>query len=263
MLVELQKRFSDLKPDYGLILGSGLGAIANALQDAQSAPYSDFSFFPNSHIAGHAGRILYGRIGTKQVLIFQGRFHAYEGHPASTVTLPITLLHALKAKTVILTNAAGSLDPSFSAGDIMLIEDHLNLTGSSPTVGPNEDPYPRFLNMTEAYALDLRKKVLADAKKLSIPLKQGVYAGVLGPCYETPAEVRMLRTLGAHAVGMSTVAECIKARHYSMSVLGISCIANAAFDGIQQQAPLSHEEVLAVSAQAAHNIRTLVEAFCS
>lgn len=228
----------------GVVLGSGLGAVADGVLEGggHAVEYGTIPHFPTSSVEGHKGRMVRGRAGDVPVLLMQGRVHRYEGYPASSVVFPIRVLHALGVRRLIVTNAAGGLGDGMKAGDLMLIEDHLNLTGDNPLLGPNDARFgPRFLDMSEAYAKELR--VLADevAKARGIQLARGVYAGLLGPSYETPAEIRMLRGLGAHAVGMSTVHEVIAANHLGMEVLGVSCITNLAA-GISAH-KLSHDEV--------------------
>lgn len=228
----------------GVILGSGLGAVADTVVESggTALSYGEIPHFPTSSVEGHKGRLVYGIVGGVPVLLMQGRVHRYEGYPASSVVFPVRVLHALGVKRLVVTNAAGGLGAGFSAGDLMLIEDHLNLTGDNPLVGHNDARFgPRFPDMSEAYSR--RLTALADdvAQARGLKLQRGVYAGLLGPSYETPAEIRMLRTLGAHAVGMSTVFEVIAASHLGMEVLGISCITNLAA-GLSDQ-KLSHDEV--------------------
>lgn len=228
----------------GVILGSGLGAVADAVVESGGValPFGEIPHFPTSSVEGHKGRLVYGRVGGTPVLLMQGRVHRYEGYAASSVVFPVRVLHAMGVKKLVVTNAAGGLGAGFAAGDLMLIEDHLNLTGDNPLVGHNDARFgPRFPDMSEAYSK--RLTALADdvAAARGLKLQRGVYAGLLGPSYETPAEIRMLRTLGAHAVGMSTVFEVIAASHLGMEVLGISCITNLAA-GLSDQ-KLSHDEV--------------------
>jgi purine-nucleoside phosphorylase len=229
-------------PEIAVVLGSGLGAFADTFADAQSIPYTDLPGMPESRVPGHAGRLVFGRVGERQVVAMQGRVHLYEGHDARAVVFGVRLMRLLGAHTLLLSNAAGGIRHDLRAGDLMLIEDHLNLTGHNCLRGANDPTLgPRFPDMSEIYARDLQEHALACAERCGVTLQSGVYAGVLGPSYETPAEVRMLRTLGADAVGMSTVLEAIAARHMQASVLGISCITNPAA-GLSST-PLSHEEV--------------------
>lgn len=243
----LRERFNRLTGDVaavGVILGSGLGRVADVVLEKQGAAveYGDVPHFPVSSVEGHKGRMVFGSVEGKPVLLMQGRVHRYEGYPASSVVFPVRVLHALGVKRLIVTNAAGGLGDGMKAGDLMLIEDHLNLTGDNPLLGANDARFgARFPDMSDAYTARLRSIALDVATKHSITLQRGVYAGLLGPSYETPAEIRMLRTFGASAVGMSTVHEVIAASHLGIEVLGISCITNLAA-GISQH-KLSHDEV--------------------
>jgi purine-nucleoside phosphorylase len=228
----------------GVILGSGLGAVADTVleQGGAAIPYGEIPHFPTSSVEGHKGRLVAGRVNGAPVLLMQGRVHRYEGYPASSVAFPVRVLAALGIKRLIVTNAAGGLGEGFLAGDLMLIEDHLNLTGDNPLVGHNDARLgPRFPDMSEAYSRRLLSVANDVATSRGLKLQRGVYAGLLGPSYETPAEIRMLRTLGAHAVGMSTVFEVIAASHLGLEVLGLSCITNLAA-GLSTQ-KLSHDEV--------------------
>lgn len=225
----------------GLVLGSGLGALAEALTDAERVPYAEISGMPVSAVAGHAGNLWFGKLAGVSVACLQGRVHAYEGHDLPEVCFGVRLLAALGCRTVLLSNAAGGIAPGMAPGDLMLITDHLNLTGKNPLVGPNDARGPRFLDMTQAYDLEVQAAARGAARSLGIDLREGVYAGLLGPTYETPAEVRMLATLGASAVGMSTVLETIALRHRGVRVGAISCITNLAA-GISKTL-LSHAEV--------------------
>ncbi len=233
---------TDLVPEVGLILGSGLGAFADGLGNAKRIEYRAIPNFPVSHVPGHAGRLVLGERGGKRCVAMQGRVHMYEGHSAQTVAFPARVLVALGAKIIIVTNAAGGLNPSWSPGTLMLIRDHIDMLRDHALRGPNDDRLgPRFPDMTRAYAPELRELVRATAAAKKIPLEEGVYVAMPGPCYETPSEVRMLQTLGADATGMSTVPEVVVARHMGARVIGISCITNLAA-GITGQ-ELSHTEV--------------------
>jgi len=233
---------TDLAPEVALVLGSGLGAFADDLEDRVAIPYGEIGGMPVSRVSGHAGNLVLGRVADRRVAAMQGRVHLYEGHGAADVVLGVRLMLSLGAGTVVITNAAGGLGEGLEPGDLMAIEDHLNLTGTSPLLGDNDDSLgPRFPDMTRAYAPELIERAGEVAKGLGFELKRGVYAGMLGPSYETPAEIRMLRTLGADAVGMSTVLEVIAARHMGARTLGISCITNLAA-GIGGE-ELSHAEV--------------------
>lgn len=234
---------SPIRPEIGLILGSGLGVLADSMEEAVTVDYSDIPHFPVSTVEGHAGELLLGKIGGRPVLLMKGRFHMYEGYQGETVTFPIRVMKALGIGGLLVTNAAGGVNTSYEPGDLMLIADHLNMTGNNPLIGPNHKELGvRFPDMSEAYSKRLRAVAKEIAASQGLKLQEGVYAGLLGPSYETPAEIRMLRVLGADAVGMSTVSEVIIARHSGIEVLGISCISNMAA-GILDQ-PLSHEEVM-------------------
>lgn len=234
---------TSLRPKIGLVLGSGLGAFADSLTDAVRVPYADIPKFPCSTAIGHAGRMVVGNAGDVPVAAMQGRVHLYEGYSPQEVTLPIRVFGRMGIRAVILTNAAGGIDRGYSQGALVLIRDHINLQGSNPLVGPNDDRFGvRFPDMTHAYAREYRAIAREEAVRLNIPLHEGVYAGLLGPSYETPAEIEYLRRIGADLVGMSTVPEVIVARHMQMQVLAISCVTNMAA-GILDQ-PLSHAEVM-------------------
>lgn len=229
-------------PRVALVLGSGLGGFADTLEGATRIPFSDIPTMPVSRVVGHAGNLVIGRAEGLDVVAMQGRVHLYEGHPPSDVVFGARLMIRMGARIVIITNAAGGANPSFSPGDLMLIDDHLNMTGTSSLLGPNDERLgPRFPDMSVAYDADLRALADRVAKDAGFSLVRGVYAGNLGPAYETPAEVRMAQRLGADAVGMSTVLETIAARHMGARVLGISCITNKAA-GLSAT-PLDHSEV--------------------
>ena len=229
----------------GVVLGSGLGSVADEVlagEGGQAIPYGEIPHFPTSSVVGHKGRLVFGQSNGHSVLLMQGRVHAYEGYTPAEVVFPIRVLMALGVQNVILTNAAGGITAGMQPGTLMLITDHLNLTGDNPLRGTNDDRLgPRFPDMSFTYHPDLQAKAKSAAKDVGCDLAQGVYAGLLGPSYETPAEIKMLQTLGANAVGMSTVYEAIAASHQGVKVLGISCITNLAA-GISDQ-ELSHEEV--------------------
>ncbi|MEK3730834.1 MULTISPECIES: purine-nucleoside phosphorylase [Paenibacillus] len=232
-----------IKPEIGLILGSGLGVLADLMEDTVSIAYTDIPHFPVSTVEGHEGELLLGNIQGRPVVMMKGRFHMYEGYGPEVTAFPVRVMKELGVKSLLVTNAAGGVNLSYQPGDLMLISDHLNLTGRNPLVGPNDSALGvRFPDMSEAYSRRLRQVAKEVAVSQGIVLREGVYAGLLGPTYETPAEIVMLRTLGADAVGMSTVSEVIVARHAGIEVLGISCISNMAA-GILDQ-PLSHEEVM-------------------
>jgi len=241
---EVVRRRSPTPLEVGLVLGSGLGAFADRLADANRIPYRDIPHFPEpSGVVGHAGELVLGRVGNASVAILSGRIHFYEGRPMTDVVFPVRLLARLGIRAAILTNAAGGVRRSFKPGDLMLLTDHINGFGTNPLIGPNDERLGlRFPDMSFVYDRELRRIILSAARKLKIPLKQGVYIGLHGPSYETPAEIRACRTLGADAVGMSTVPEAIALRHIGVRVAGISTITNMAA-GILAQ-PLVHTEVL-------------------
>ncbi|OAB46353.1 purine-nucleoside phosphorylase [Paenibacillus antarcticus] len=234
---------SSVQPEIGLILGSGLGVLADLIEDGVAIPYQEIPYFPVSTVDGHEGELLLGTIQGRPVVMMKGRFHMYEGYGPEVTAFPVRVMKELGAKSLLVTNAAGGVNTDFEPGDLMIISDHLNMTGSNPLIGPNDAALGvRFPDMSEAYSHRLRTIAKKTAKARGFKVKKGVYAGLLGPTYETPAEIIMLRTLGADAVGMSTVSEVIVARHCGMEVLGISCISNMAA-GILNQ-PLSHDEVM-------------------
>ncbi|WP_335582304.1 purine-nucleoside phosphorylase [Paenibacillus crassostreae] len=234
---------SSVQPEVGLILGSGLGVLADLIEDGVSIPYEEIPHFPVSTVEGHEGELLLGTIKGRPVVMMKGRFHMYEGYGPEVTAFPVRVMKELGVSSLLVTNAAGGVNTEFEPSDLMLITDHLNLTGTNPLIGPNDAALGvRFPDMSEAYSLRLRKIAKNTAKARGFKLKKGVYAGLLGPTYETPAEIVMLRVLGADAVGMSTVSEVIVARHAGIEVLGITCITNMA-SGILDQ-PLSHDEVM-------------------
>jgi purine-nucleoside phosphorylase len=252
----IRKRVS-VSPRVGLVLGSGLGAFADTLRDLVKIPYQDLPHMPASAVLGHAGNLCFGYAGQVPVVCMQGRAHLYEGHPVDRVVHGVRTMARMGVRSVLLTNAAGGLEPSWSAGDLMVVVDHLNLTGTSPLLGPNDDALgPRFPDMTAAYDPELREALVAAALDENIPLRQGVYAALLGPSYETPAEVRMVRTLGAQAVGMSTVHEVIALRHMGVRVGALSCITNQAA-GISPHR-LDHAEVEATARARRGELTTLL-----
>jgi purine-nucleoside phosphorylase len=253
---------TDIVPEVGIVLGSGLGGLADDLADAVAIPFDDLPGWPAATAPGHAGRLLLGRLGGRSVVMLQGRFHLYEGNDPGLVVQPVLLFHALGARMVVLTNAAGGLDPSFGPGTLMVTTDHINLTGRSPLTGPNADELgPRFPDMTEAWSPRLRARLQAAAAAEGVELREGVYVGLAGPAYETPAEVRMLAALGGDAVGMSTVLECIAARWVGLEVCGVSLVTNAGagYSG----APLTHDEVLEAGATAGPRLARVIRRFIS
>jgi len=252
----IQSRYKET-PEIGLILGSGLGMLADEIEERTEIPYQEIPNFPVSTVAGHKGQFVFGSLKGKRVAALQGRFHYYEGYPLSTVTFPVRVMAALGVKTLIVTNAAGGVNTDFQPGDLMLITDHLNLTFQNPLIGPNDERLgERFPDMSNAYTRDLMVIAEKVANEQGVGVRHGVYAGLSGPSYETPAEIRMLRTLGADAVGMSTVPEVIVARHNGLQVLGISCISNMAA-GILPQ-PLTHQEVMETAEKVREKFLALV-----
>jgi purine-nucleoside phosphorylase len=254
--IDAVRDHDDRVPAVALILGSGLGALGDELDNATTIPFRDIPGFPTAAVAGHAGRLLLGELAGVTCVTLQGRFHLYEGHDAATVALPTRVMLGLGARALIVTNAAGGINPGFEPGDVMLIEDHINLTGRNPLVGPVVEGETRFPDMTAPYDPALRELAVRVAAADGLRLAQGVYAAVLGPSYETPAEIRMLAALGADAVGMSTVPEVIAARARGARVLGISLISNAAA-GLSP-VPLTHDEVVAAGVEARDRFSRLV-----
>lgn len=248
-LVAAVRARTELVPRVGLVLGSGLGSLADGLENPVSIPFEDLPGWPVATAPGHVGRLLLGHLGGVPVAALQGRFHLYEGNDAGLVVQPVLLFRRLGAELVILTNAAGGVNPAYGPGTLMIISDHLNLTGRTPLLGGNADDLgPRFPDMTDVWSPRLRERLHAAAAAEGVALDEGIYAGLLGPAYETPAEVRMLRMMGADSVGMSTVLEAIAARWAGLEVCGVSLVTNAGA-GYSGQ-PLSHAEVLEAGAEA-------------
>jgi purine-nucleoside phosphorylase len=259
-LVAAVRDRTDLVPRVGMVLGSGLGGLADEIEQPVVIPFGDLPGWPVATAPGHAGRLLLGRLGGVQVVVLQGRLHLYEGNDAGLVVQPVLLFRRLGAELVILTNAAGGVNPGYGPGTLMVIADHLNLTGRTPLLGPNADELgPRFADMTDVWAPRLRERLHAAAAVEDVALEEGIYVGLLGPSYETPAEVRMLRTLGADAVGMSTVLEAIAARWAGLEVCGVSLVTNAGA-GYTGQA-LDHQEVLAAGAAAGPRLARVLQRF--
>jgi len=245
-------------PRIAIVLGSGLGDFANGVGDAVSMPYGDLPHWPTSNVIGHAGTLVVGTVKGRKIAALSGRCHAYEGHDLRTVTFAVRVLGLLGVKTLILTNAAGGVNTGFAAGALMVIDDHINLTGDNPLVGANDDRFgARFPDMSEVYSTRLRTMADQAGKALGVPPPHGVYAALLGPSYETPAEIRYLRVIGADAVGMSTVPEAIVARHMGLEVLGISCITNMAAGVLPQ--PLDHREVMETARRVRGQFIALLE----
>ena len=262
MLEAAVREFTPLVPEVGIVLGSGLGGLADDLEDAVAIPFADLPGWPAATAPGHAGRLLLGTLGGKPVVMLQGRFHLYEGNHPGLVIQPVLLFQRLGATVVVLTNAAGGLDPSFGPGTLMVMRDHLNLTGQNPLMGPNADELgPRFPDLTDAWSPRLRERLHAAAKAEGVDMEEGIYVGLTGPNYETPAEVRMYAGLGGHAVGMSTVLECIAARWVGLEVCGVSLVTNAGAGYTGE--PLTHEEVLEAGAIAGPRLARVIRRFVS
>jgi purine-nucleoside phosphorylase len=251
---------SELVPRVGIVLGSGLGGLADELRDPVSIPFADLPGWPAATAPGHAGRLLLGHLGGVPVVMLQGRLHVYEGNHPGLVVQPVLLMGRLGARVIVLTNAAGGLDPSFGPGTLMVIADHINMTGLTPLLGPNADEIgPRFPDQTDSWSPRLRALLHAAGRAEGVALTEGVYVGLLGPTYETPAEVRMLRGWGGDAVGMSTVLEAIAARWAGLELCGVSLVTNpgAGYTG----EPLTHEEVLAAGRAAGPSLARVVRRF--
>jgi purine-nucleoside phosphorylase len=247
------------QPALGLILGSGLGVFAESIRDSTVLPYSSLPHFPSSTVAGHSGTLVIGRVHDVPVVALQGRIHLYEGYSVEQVVFAVRVLGLLGIHQLIVTNAAGGINTAFAPGDLMLITDHINLMGTNPLIGPNLDELgPRFPDMSDAYDRTMRAVALEVAQKQGIALRQGVYIGLQGPSYETPAEIRMCRLLGADAVGMSTVPEVIVANHMGIRVLGISCITNMAAGILPQK--LTHTEVVDTAEKVRETFESLLNA---
>ncbi|MFL5500986.1 MAG: purine-nucleoside phosphorylase [Gemmatimonadaceae bacterium] len=250
---------SDIKPSIGIILGSGLGGLSKKIGDAVRIPFGEIPGFPEATVVGHEGALITGTLGGREVVALSGRFHMYEGHSAALASFPVRVFRAMGARDLFVSNAAGGISHKLAVGDLMMISDHLNLMGTNPLVGAAQEGDIRFPDMTDAYDPGLRRILRTTAEKLGIVLREGVYAGLLGPSYETPSEVKMLRMLGADAVGMSTVPEVIVARALKMRVTGVSCITNAAA-GVTGSA-LSHAEVLETTKRVSADFEALVSDF--
>lgn len=252
----LMKRIKEI-PEIGLILGSGLGTLAEEMEESIHIPYSEIPGFPLSTAPGHAGKVVVGRLNGVCVIAFSGRFHMYEGYEANEVVFPVRVMEMMGVRNMIVTNAAGGINSDFSQGALVVIKDHINLSGRNPLVGPNDERFgTRFPDMNDAYTPEFREIARKAADGLGLQTFEGVYAGVLGPCFETPAEIRYLKAIGADMVGMSTIPEVIAARHGGMKILGISCITNLAA-GLSPERP-THQEVLDTAARVHGQFRSLV-----
>jgi purine-nucleoside phosphorylase len=256
---DVRVRLGDRIPSIALVLGSGLGGFTARLDDAVVVPYGEIAHWPTPSVIGHAGQLVAGTVAGRRVLALSGRAHYYEGHPFSIVTFAARVLGRLGVKTLVVTNAAGGINAAFSSGLLMVIDDHINFMGSNPLIGPNDERLgPRFSDMSAVYSPRLRAIADEAAREIDLAIGHGVYLAVTGPSYETPAEIRAFRTLGADAVGMSTVPEAIVARHMGLEVLGLSCISNMAAG--MQAAALSAEEVIATTARVQGDFIRLLEA---
>jgi purine-nucleoside phosphorylase len=255
----LREKAGDMRPDVGIILGSGLGGLADEIESGRRVAFRDVPGFPSATVAGHAGSVVAGQLGGKSVVALAGRFHMYEGHTAAVAAFPVRVMHALGARMLIASNAAGAVRDDLAAGDLMIIEDHINLTFTNPLAGPVQKGDERFPDMSLPYDAELRYLLSKVAEREGIQVKSGVYACLPGPSFETRAEVRMLARLGADAVGMSTVPEVIVARTLHMRVAAVSCITNAAAG--TADAPVLHQEVLDVTARAADRFQRLIRSF--
>ena len=248
---------TDVRPEVGVVLGSGLGGFADAVEDRVEIPYGELPGWPVATAVGHAGTLVLGTFGGVPVAVLRGRAHLYEGHAPAKVVFGVRVLGRLGVHSLVVTNACGALDPAVTPGSLVAISDHLNLQGASPLVGPNDDELgPRFPDLTGAYDPAYRSLAHAAAERLGLSLGEGVYAAWLGPAFETPAEIRMLRTLGADLVGMSTVPEVLAARHMGIRCLALSCVTNAAAGVLDE--PIDHERVLEVGARAAVDLVALM-----
>jgi purine-nucleoside phosphorylase len=250
---------TSLRPRIGLVLGSGLGGFADSLTDATRIPYAEIPAFPRSTAIGHAGQLVIGKSGSVPVATMQGRVHLYEGYSAQQVAFPMRVFGRMGIRAVVLTNAAGGINLNYQQGALVLIRDHINLQGANPLTGPNDDRFgARFTDMTHAYAKTYRELAQEEGSKLGMTLHEGVYAALLGPSYETPAEIKYLRTIGADLVGMSTAFEVIVARHMGIKVLAISCVTNMAAGIVDQ--PLSHQEVMETGERVKTSFEALLRA---
>lgn len=257
----IENKLAGFKPEIAIVTGSGLGGLTDSLTNPVTVAYKDIPHFPKPTVPGHAGQLVAGTVAGKNVLVLSGRFHLYEGRTVAEVVYPIHVVDALGVKILVLTNAAGGINPTYKPGDLMIIEDHINLMGVNPLLGGVNGNGIKFLDMTQAYSARLREKLDIAAERLQMPIWRGVYLATTGPTYETPAEIKAFAWLGADAVGMSTVPEVIVARYHNLEVAGISCITNLAA-GISSKRP-SHEEVLAVGQAVQAKLTRLLTEFVS
>jgi purine-nucleoside phosphorylase len=255
----LEGKLSGLKPEVAIIVGSGLSGLTSMVEKPVSVPYSDIPHFPQPTVAGHAGQMIFGELAGKRLMVLSGRFHYYEGRSLAEVVYPVHVIDAMGAKILIVTNAAGGINPTFNPGDLMIIEDHINFMGLNPLIGLRENGSVKFVDMTQAYSTRLREKLDTAAEKLQLSMRRGVYLAGTGPTYETPAEVKAFAWSGADAVGMSTVPEVIVARYHNLEVVGVSCITNLAA-GISGK-KISHEEVLEIGKVAQAKLAKLLTEF--
>ncbi len=255
----LESKLAGLKPEVAVIVGSGLSGVTSMVNKPVTIPYSEIPHFPQPTVAGHAGQMIFGELAGKRLMVLSGRFHFYEGRSLAEVVYPVHVIDALGAKILIVTNAAGGINPTFNPGDLMIIEDHINSMGQNPLIGLRENGAVKFVDMTQAYSTRLREKLDAAAEKLQLPMRRGVYLAGTGPTYETPAEVKAFAWAGADAVGMSTVPEVIVARYHNLEVAGVSCITNLAA-GISGK-KISHEEVLEIGKVAQTKLAKLLTEF--
>ena len=256
----INKHLGTVKNPIGIILGTGLGEFASEIEDAVEVPYSQIPHFPQSTFEGHDGKLIHGRLEGQEVLAMKGRFHFYEGYGMEHVVFPIRVMKYLNARFLLLSNASGGVNPDFKVGDIMVIEDHINLFPSNPLIGPNDDEMgPRFPDMSEPYDHKLNAQMHVAASQVGIPLKKGVYVGVSGPCFETPAEYKYIRIIGGDTVGMSTVPENIAARHLGIPVTALSVITDLGIEGHVEE--VSHEEVQRAAQEAEPKMAKVVRAF--
>jgi purine-nucleoside phosphorylase len=256
----LKDRTSDYSPEFGIILGTGLGGLVNEIETIHSISYDEIPNFPVSTVKGHQGKLIFGMLSGRKVVALQGRFHYYEGYSMQEVTFPVRVFKALGISTLIVSNASGGLNPEFNVGDVMFIEDHINLMGTNPLIGPNDDELgPRFPDMSEPYDHALRQKAENIAQRLGISFQTGVYAGVTGPTFETPAEYKYVRIIGGDAVGMSTVPEVIVARQSGLPVLAFSVISDLGVDG--KIVEISHDDVIDSASIAEPKMTSIIKMF--